>query len=155
MIVVVRSGLAAIGVVSAPVLLAVGSGPWVVSSAMDEVTLIVLATPTPQGLIGRTANVRVLEAAALSEPTVSVQTVPPGAPLAQLQPGEDPAASNVALTGTVAVRTTPVAVALPSLMKLMTYGTSEPGVAVIPPSDMLVMWRSIPESVTVEVAVVR
>src|SRR5664279_2143888 len=102
--VVVRSGDAVTGVLSAPALLTVGSGPCVPSSAIDEVTLRIFGTPTPQGLTGRTANVRAPVPLAASDGGFRVQTDPAVAPFAQLQPAEEPAVSKVELAGTVAVR---------------------------------------------------
>jgi len=83
------------------------------ASSSMSVVLTICVTPDGNGFATVTTNWTLPDPPAMSVPTLRVQTVPALLPFGQLQPVPP---VNVVLTGTVSVRTTPVASTLPVLV---------------------------------------
>src|SRR5690242_15620741 len=100
-----RPGVVLTGVVSILDALVV---PFVITTPLTSCVV-----PAGTGVITSTANVADPVALPANVPIVSEHVVPPGAPLAQLQPAVLPAERNVALPGTCSLMTTPLSAILP------------------------------------------
>src|SRR5262249_14825388 len=103
-----RPGAVLTGVVSLPVAL--------VAPLVIVALLAIWVVPAETGLTTVTTKVAVPPAPPASDPIGSVQVVPAGLPLAQLQPAVLPAARKVVLAGTISLIVTPVRPTLPVLV---------------------------------------